>query len=321
MGNPTSCLVRGPVNLKKVDVEEGWIEIIVESRKKERKEREKELQKKRNEITTKLNNGGWVHNANFNTLNARSTSDGVQDQDLFLELFRMCIGENYKKLTDTRYVTTLMAQTRCFENQESEKDLDSQEISAAGSPVFFPILGKLWDRYVTEAFEFTRPQFYSLMRGYFSTFRRVGRLVIAEGIAVGSAFAAVELCGKSQDFNVRARQIQVRLRKQNAAAVELVYNEFLSLDNRGNIDSIFWRLVSALPASSIGLPGKPHGHIPRQHFQKSFMSNLAFVLNIRRIESNLKLPNPYIACAREEKRRISLERDWLEAAKDLEKDS
>eukprot|EP00466_Bigelowiella_natans_P012168 jgi/Bigna1/68868/fgenesh1_pg.7_\ len=88
-------------------------------------------------------------------------------------------------------------------------------------------LGELWDTYQSDG-SFQKANHRQLLRGYFAVFERHGRRLIAEGIAMGSAFVAREMgFFKTEEIEKYGKWLQVILREKQKATIEASYQRYL----------------------------------------------------------------------------------------------
>jgi len=293
MGNDVNCFSTRPLG-EKVIVEEGWQKLLQDYAERENKSQHEALEKKRKTLSAM-----WVNNSKLTT---KHIFDEATEM-LMMELFRATIQENRKKLADVEYMRNVMVQTKSFQDPGAERILHQQEISSTGNPVYYEILGKIWDKFAING-KLQRYEVHRVMRSYFSAFRRFGRRILVEGMSIGAEFAARQVGGGKD----KAMNYQSSLRRRYAKYIlDKAYNSVLAFAKKEIYDSVYWRLVASTPAPQ---PPLPVGHLSKESFQKGFLAALATIMDVRRIEKELDLPDPIQMCRAEEKRQIAIDRAW-----------
>jgi len=282
----------------RVRIEEGWLEQMESYREKDEKRHSKP-----NGTSPR---SSWIANNTFSSLSIPERGSAVEKK--LLQIFEISIMENRKRLCNTEYMRNIFLQTRQFEDKSAERDLENQEVASACSKAYSKVLGELWDAYQCEG-SFQRANHRQLLRGYFAIFERHGRRLVAEGIAMGSAFIAREMgFSKAEEIEKYGKWLQVVLREKQEAAIESSYQRYLKQkSNEMLFDTIFERLN---PNES--------GHVTRENFLRAWTSALAGAITVRAMENHLKLQDPYAVCRAEAARRT--DEDAKLERNDFEKD-
>jgi len=268
----------------RVHIEEGWLEQMECDRNNDEKKRRAQSQRT-------LLRSSWVANNAFSALSIPERGSSAESK--FLQIFDISISENRKRLCNTEYMRNVFLQTRQFEDKSAERDLENQEIASACSAAYGRALGELWDTYQSDG-SFQKANHRQLLRGYFAVFERHGRRLIAEGIAMGSAFVAREMgFFKTEEIEKYGKWLQVILREKQKATIEASYQRYLKHKSDEKLfDTIFQRLNP-----------DERGHVPRKSFLRAWASALAGAITVRAMESHLELQDPYAVCRAEAARR------------------